>query len=520
MEIKSVQNNTDSSNKTETLPGDSDRLPDIKTKLERLKTKISDLVQVRNTQILQLDPAQQVSCENLLSYLVLRSEDIRDLQTSLHMNGLSSLASSESHISHQINLVLERLGSAFISSENSSCNYTEATNDIRSKSMVLFGERREESVPYIMVTLDTSFAENYDNVKETLLAGMNVARINCAHDDRDIWEKMIIHIRRAVNETRRSCKIYMDMAGPKIRTMIGCKKNKKRKIEVELGETIYLVDDFDNEVSKEKTVGCTINGIVQQLKKGERVLFDDGSIECRVEAVNEGKADLTVIRVSREKPYVKPEKGINFPDSDLSLSSITDFDISCLPFISQHADLIGYSFVRNANDLVQLQNLLSGYRNKDLPIILKIETKEAVKNLPSLLIQGMEERVFGVMIARGDLAIELGFERMSEIQEEILWICEAAHVPVIWATQVLETLNKTGLATRSEITDAFYSGSAECVMINKGEHTIDVIKTLKDILLRGGAHHIKKRHTFRPLQIAKDYLRSIETSRLRSPGAT
>ena len=119
---------------------------------------------------------------------------------------------------------------------------------------------------------------------------------------------------------------------------------------------------------------------------------------------------------------------------------------------------------------------------------------------------GMQQKTFGVMIARGDLAVEIGFERMSEIQEEILWICEAAHVPVIWATQVLETLNKFGMATRSEITDATHAAMAECIMINKGEHTIKVIETLNDILQRTGGHHIKKRFTFRSLSIAKRYI--------------
>ena len=139
-------------------------------------------------------------------------------------------------------------------------------------------------------------------------------------------------------------------------------------------------------------------------------------------------------------------------------------------------------------------------------IILKIETPQAVKNLPELLLRGMQQPVFGVMIARGDLAVEIGFERMGEIQEEILWICEAAHVPVIWATQVLENLNKSGIATRSEITDAAHAAMAECVMINKGSHTVKVIETLKDILHRIRGHHIKKRFTFRQLSIAKDYM--------------
>ncbi|HMC85662.1 MAG TPA: pyruvate kinase [Chitinophagaceae bacterium] len=513
METIKIQNNTESINKIqENYPGDSGNIPTLRRELELLENKMLQIVESRWNQIQQLDPAQQSSCINLLFYIVLRSEDIRELQTQLHIMGLSSLSSSESHIYSQLKAILERLGKVFTPMDKFAYSYEDALYDIRLKSKELFGEKRDLSVPFIMVTLDTDFAEDFSKVKELLLTGMNVARINCAHDDESVWEKMIKNVKRATEETHLSCRIYMDLAGPKIRTILPGKKNKNHKIEVEPGDVIYLTDDMEDDNSIVKLVGCTIKSIIPQLKKGERVLFDDGSIECKIENLDKDRATLCVIRVSREKPYIKPEKGINFPDSKLSLSSITDFDMACLPFICQHADLIGYSFVRNSNDLVQLQNLLSVQRKKDTLIILKIETREAVKNLPALLVQGMQEKAYGVMIARGDLAIELGFERMSEIQEEILWICEAAHVPVIWATQVLETLNKTGLATRSEITDASYSGFAECVMINKGEHTVEVIETLKDILFRGGGHHIKKRYTFRPLSIAKDYLSSIVAS--------
>jgi pyruvate kinase len=486
--------------------GGTDSIQKLRRELEFLQNKMVQVVESHGAEIQQVDSAQRSSFLNLLFYLVLRSVDIRDLQTRLHIMGLSSLSSSESHIYCQLKAILERLGKEFITEDKYSDSYRSASDDLQFKSRELFGEKRELMVPFIMVTLDESFADDYDKMKELLLTGMNVARINCAHDDNAVWEKIIKNVRRATEETQLSCKIYMDLAGPKIRTILPGKGNKKHKIEVEPGEMIYLTDDIEDGDSGEKLVGCTIKGIIQQLKKGERVLFDDGSIECKIENLVKGKATLAVIRVSREKPYIKPEKGINFPDSTLFLSSITDFDMACLPFICQHTDLIGYSFVRNSNDLLQLQNLLFHQGGKNILIILKIETREAVRNLPSLLIQGMQDRAFGVMIARGDLAIELGFERMSEIQEEILWICEAAHVPVIWATQVLETLNKTGLATRSEITDASYSGFAECVMINKGEHTVEVIETLKDILFRGGGHHIKKRYTFRPLSIAKEYL--------------
>lgn len=195
---------------------------------------------------------------------------------------------------------------------------------------------------------------------------------------------------------------------------------------------------------------------------------------------------------------------MNFPDSHLKLPSLTQQDLDILPFVCKHADLIGYSFVRSAEDIKLLQDEVDKNEGKG-SLILKIETPEAVDNLPALLLQGMKRPFFGVMIARGDLAVEIGFERMSEIQEEILWICEAAHVPVIWATQVLETLNKSGVATRSEVTDAAHAAMAECVMVNKGEHIIQVVETLRDILHRSGGHHVKKRYTFRPMRIAKRF---------------
>jgi pyruvate kinase len=109
----------------------------------------------------------------------------------------------------------------------------------------------------------------------------------------------------------------------------------------------------------------------------------------------------------------------------------------------------------------------------------------------------------GVMIARGDLAVECGFERLAEIQEEILWICEAAHIPVIWATQVLETLAKTGRPSRAEITDAAMGERAECVMLNKGPHIDRAVAVLDDILRRMEGHQRKKSARLRALRLAR-----------------
>ncbi len=241
------------------------------------------------------------------------------------------------------------------------------------------------------------------------------------------------------------------------------------------------------------------------------MLYDDGLFEAVVLKNNGVQALLQMIRVSAPKPYLKGEKGINFPDTELTVRALTEFDISVLPFALEYADIIGFSFVRQAADVAELQQILRKSKGKPPALIIKIETLEAVQNLPALLLQGMTDAAFGVMIARGDLAVEIGFERLSEIQEEILWICEAGHVPVIWATQVLETLNKSGIATRSEVTDAARAAQAECVMLNKGKHMLLVLATLQDILRRSGGHHAKKRYIFRPLNIAERFLRKQKT---------
>jgi pyruvate kinase len=478
----------------------------IKTQLLELESKMLQEIKKRQPFLQSVHTKQRLAAKNLLQYLILRSEDIRELQDMLHIHGLSSLASSESHIHRQLQAILERLGVSYPVKKLDHCTYDYNQQQIVYKSQLLFGEKKDAMIPYIMVTFDASFANNYALIKNLLQNGMNIARINCAHDDEAVWSKMIHHVKRACRYTGLSCKIYMDLAGPKIRTQLLNKGKKDGKVKVAEGQMVWLAHDAKGFTSDEVVISPNEQGILPMLKKGERVYIDDGMIKGVIEMVKKHKVGMRIIRISSVKQQIKNDKGINFPDSAISISPLTEFDKACLPFISEHADMVGYSFVRYPSDLEGLTIALKKLSPKPPDVIVKIETPEAVKNLPDLLLTGMKQHVFGVMIARGDLAVEIGFERMGEIQEEILWICESAHVPVVWATQVLETLNKSGIATRSEITDAAHAAMAECVMINKGDHTIEVIETLRDILHRIGGHHIKKRFTSRPLSIAKEFI--------------
>jgi pyruvate kinase len=175
---------------------------------------------------------------------------------------------------------------------------------------------------------------------------------------------------------------------------------------------------------------------------------------------------------------------------------LTEKDRNDLPFVARKADAVNLSFVNQASDVKTLQQELEKYE-ASVGIVLKIETRNGFKNLPEILLQAMQTYPVGIMVARGDLAIETGWENFATIQEEIMRLGEAAHIPVIWATQVLESLAKKGVPTRSEITDAALAQRAECVMLNKGPYIEKALKILNEILVKM-QNHQEKRQTILP----------------------
>lgn len=477
--------------------------------VQLLEKKITDASTNRKKLITSLHLLQQKSAENLIQYLALRNEDFRLLQDHLHQAGLSSLASAESHILKQIQSIRQRLGATLKEKEISSFDYYAAQNTLNKRTSKLFGFKKEAAIPHIMVTLDSSFEKNVNLIQSLLQAGMNVARINCAHGDEANWKSLIETVHHASEKSGCACKIYMDIAGPKMRINLPGKGKISGKLKIALAPELLLVE-LGEEVSKnQNAISCYEYGVISCLKSGEKVIFDDGKFEGVVKIKN-GKRYLKITRISSKKPFIKKDKGLNLPDTMLDLPVLSEADLKAIPFIAAHADLAGCSFLRNANDVKLIKDTFKKYKHKP-QLILKIETPEAVINLPSLLLEAMTEETFGVMIARGDLAVEIGFERLSEIQDEILWLCEAANCPVIWATQVLETFSKSGIATRSEVTDAAHAAKAECVMLNKGEFIIDTIQLLKNILNKSGGHRHKKRYSMRPLNIAAHFMHQTQS---------
>lgn len=263
---------------------------------------------------------------------------------------------------------------------------------------------------------------------------------------------------------------------------------------------VASVDDQGNR--RPARIGCTLPEVFAAAREGQRILFDDGKFTGRIDG-NDSRT-LTV-RITEAPPgggRLRAEKGINLPDTDLRTAALTDFDLGCLDWVAAHADLVGMSFVQRPGDVLRLQAELRQRDRPALGIVLKIETQQGFQHLPDLLFAGLQGPPLGVMVARGDLAVEVGYARLAEVQEEILWLCEAAHVPVIWATQVLDDMARTGAPSRAEVTDASMGVRAECVMLNKGPHIVATARFLGDLLHRMQEHHLKKRSMLRRLRVA------------------
>jgi pyruvate kinase len=290
---------------------------------------------------------------------------------------------------------------------------------------------------------------------------------------------------------------------------------KQQKLLLKVGDTLVLTRSHDpghpaqydqkKQLVRPARVGVSLPEFFDCVRPGEPISLDDGKIGGIIREVGPEEVRVEITRARPSGERLGAEKGINVPETTLCFPSLTKDDLEALKFAVQHADIVGYSFVRKEEDVHELQRRLAGLGGKHLGIILKIETREGFEQLPRLLLAAMRSRAVGVMIARGDVAIECGYQRLAEVQEEILWICEAAHLPVIWATQVLESLAKTGVPSRSEITDAAMGERAECVMLNKGPYIVTAVRILDDILRRMQSHQEKKRSMLRKLNVASAF---------------
>jgi pyruvate kinase len=245
--------------------------------------------------------------------------------------------------------------------------------------------------------------------------------------------------------------------------------------------------------------------VFRDVRVGQRVFLDDGKFGLLVTAMREGEIAARVTLAPGGLGKLGSEKGINLPDTRLVLPALGADDRADLAAVlALRPDFLSLSFAQRPADVADLHDALlaAGEPGRGVGVVLKIETAAGFAHLPALILAALRRPKAGLMIARGDLGVEVGFARLSEVQEEILWLAEAAHVPSIWATQVLDSLARTGVPTRGDVTDAVAASRAEAVMLNKGPFMDSVLAFVDDVFARHAAHHSKQMHTLRGLSVA------------------
>lgn len=455
-------------------------------------------------------PEARVSARNLLHYLALRAHDIRPLQDRLAGVGLSSLGRCEPHVLWSVDAVLAMLAAATPGAspvrDGSGPTQDEGRALLEGHTARLLGPAPAGRAARIMVTLDRDAASDVGFLRRLIESGTNLVRINCAHDDASAWEEMVRGVRAASREAGRPCLVHMDLAGPKLRT-----GPIAAPLRLFVDDVLLLTRsqepgrpaEGEGASKRPARLACSLPQALDGVRVGDPVWFDDGKLGGVAERVDGDGVLVRVVHASAKGHSLEADDGINLPDSEIAICALTSKDYEDLSFVARHADLVGLSFVQRVEDVREIEARLEALGAPGMGLVLKIETRRAFEALPTLLLDVLGRRPIGVMIARGDLAIEVGYERLAEVQEEILWICEAAHVPVIWATQVLERLAKKGMPTRAEVTDAAMAERAECVMLNKGPYIVEAARMLDDILRRMESHQHKKRPTLRPLTLSR-----------------
>ncbi len=301
-------------------------------------------------------------------------------------------------------------------------------------------------------------------------AGMDAARLNFSHGTPGGHHEVLKRIRKIEGEVKRPIGVIIDLSGPKIR------------VGDFPGGSITLNDGDEVKITTREGdgSGLPINypQLSREAKQGDRIFIGDGAIELKVTKATKDSVSTKVISGG----VVMPKKGVNLPDTDLSMPSLTEKDVRDLYFgLDIGIDWVALSFVRRADDVVELKKIIEG-KNKNVPVLAKIEKAEAIKNIESIL-----DVSDGIIVARGDLGVETPFEDVPLVQKRLIVLANSLGKPVIVATQMLESMIRESRPTRAEVTDvanAVIDGS-DCLMLSEetalGNYPINTVSTMARI---------------------------------------
>lgn len=327
----------------------------------------------------------------------------------------------------------------------------------------------------IVATLGPASSDR-DTIKQMMVAGVNVFRINFSHADFDAAKERIQLIRDLNKELGYNVGILADLQGPKLR--VG---KMKDGVVVETGDRIVFTTEKIEEGAADH-VYMNYQSFPKDVKAGERILLDDGKLIFEVESTD-GQSEV-IASVVQGGP-LKSNKGVNLPNTEVSLPALTEKDVKDAVFaIEQEVDWIALSFVRHKEDLLDLKKLIKKHGSFDIPIISKIEKPQALDNIDEII-----DHSNGLMVARGDLGVEVPAERVPLIQKNLVLKAKAARIPVIIATQMMESMIDGLTPSRAEVNDVANSvmDGADAVMLSGetsvGKYPVEVIQTMRKIVI-------------------------------------
>mgnify|MGYP001359924428 FL=1 len=327
----------------------------------------------------------------------------------------------------------------------------------------------------IVATLGPASSDR-DTIKQMMVAGVNVFRINFSHADFDAAKERIQLIRDLNKELGYNVGILADLQGPKLR--LG---KMKDGVVVETGDRIVFTTEKIEEGTADH-VYMNYQSFPKDVKAGERILLDDGKLIFEVESTD-GQSEV-VASVVQGGP-LKSNKGVNLPNTEVSLPALTEKDVKDAVFaIEQEVDWIALSFVRHKEDLLDLKKLIIKHGSYDIPIISKIEKPQALDNIDEII-----DHSNGLMVARGDLGVEVPAEQVPLIQKNLVLKAKSARIPVIIATQMMESMIDGLTPSRAEVNDVANSvmDGADAVMLSGetsvGKYPVEVIQTMRKIVI-------------------------------------
>lgn len=350
-------------------------------------------------------------------------------------------------------------------------------------------------------------SESEEMLEKLMKAGMNVARLNFSHGDHDEHKTRIDRIRKISKKLGQTVAILLDTKGPEIRTH----NMQNGAIELEKGSEV-TVSMTEVEGTKDK-FSVTYDHLINDVDKGSYILLDDGLIELQVKDIDHDKGEVLCDVLNTGE--LKNKKGVNLPGVKVSLPGITDKDADDIRFgIREGIDFIAASFVRRPSDVLDIRKLLEEENNTNISIIPKIENQEGIDNIKEIL-----EVSDGLMVARGDMGVEIPSESVPMVQKDLIRQCNKLGKPVITATQMLDSMQRNPRATRAEASDvanAIYDGT-DAVMLSgetaAGQYPIEAVKTMRNIAVSAEAAQDYKK-------LLNDRTKLVETSLVNAIGVS